>query len=387
MPLKYIPVPVYVPQTNLITGVFPATDKKNITNSTLKYNPKMTDKTCVEIIYNQIKNASCYKKTEKLLKDTINKDNVIGILKEYKNIKKSALSNDIDHEFFLDYETVKEVIVKPLIQKAKELKKDLKSLPSYDELKNINQVNEFIIMIIKLIENEFELDNNQKLAQNLQQQYARPNFKPNDYELGNLKQKYPEPRYKVEENDKNSIIIVTKNNIMIKQIFKNKNNNGINYEIYEYDDNGNKLRRIEVKNDKITELYIYNTPGNKKDRTTIEYYDGKIKYLERKENGHFKEYEFNDNGNLYDLESIVNKLKLKSLASKMALKEISKNNILRIMSHFNYTYKEDFCDFIRKNKYLSFDEKKYYLKKFEYMAMDAAGFDKNYKSNTKISNK
>ncbi len=385
IPLKYTPIPAFVSSSKIKAASNPVVISHSTQQHVSERRQKMSDRDCAQIIYNQIKNASCYKKTESMLKRIINKDNVIGILSEYQHLSKgtslNALPNAINRELFLDYETVKTVIINPLIRKATELKIDLRTLPNVDELINMPQANEYINILVDLIKNGSKLDNQQKLAKNLQTKYARPTFNENEYTLQSLKKQYPAPEYTVEENKEKDLIVVSKNNSLIKQVFKNKENH--TFKIYEYNNNI-KTKAIYVENNVITDINLYNSSGEKSSKKIeIEYgKNGKVSYLGTEEN----EYKFDAEGNLFNPDALVKDIKSIGLVSKIALKKINKDNICSVINWFEYKYKQDFFDFVKKNKNLSFEEKQNYLNKFQNLLMDALNYDKNYQSNIQISN-
>lgn len=435
--------------TEILGGNF---SKRTVKKVSTKSTPKMSDKDCAQMIFNQIKDISCYWKTEEIIKNTINKDNVVGILKAYKDIAKradiTALSHDIDNELALNYETVKKYVVKSLIQKAKELKIDMSSLVKYDELKNLLNVNEYISLIVALIDKKEEANKNLELASNLQKKYARPKFNPEQYTLENLKKQYPAPQYKIEiSKDKSEINVKNSKDIVIKSIRTEIYDNTTYKYVYEFDNNDKSTKSMTFVNNQLYTLHkIEKKPKTNTSEYVIEYNkDGGIKHLYIADSITTRSFKFDKSGQLYyqvviktdtntteeidydsqtgmikskkhdgiiyatyhnngmrasvggkeyfsngvpmELSTFCELIKVPGITSKQLLEEIKEDNILDVVTYFKNTFKQDFFKFIKNVKFLLPETKEKYLRKFEPILIKASGFDKNYKSKTRVSNK
>ena len=98
-------------------------------------------------LYNQIDNGSKNDKTIALLQ-RVNTENVAFVLSEYKNIpenkNKRSLVKDIDEEWGLDINHVKQYICKPLVDKAKSLGLTGIYYGDYNKITDINQLDTWV---------------------------------------------------------------------------------------------------------------------------------------------------------------------------------------------------------------------------------------------------
>ena len=105
-------------------------------------------------LYNQIKGPSLNSKTRALL-SKINATNVLEVLKQYeKKSPKESLAYAIDNEWGLDIKDVKTHICSPLVMRAKILNIKNINHKQYQNIKNIDDLNNFIINTTKRIKAE-----------------------------------------------------------------------------------------------------------------------------------------------------------------------------------------------------------------------------------------
>ncbi|MBE7703529.1 MAG: hypothetical protein E7Z89_05700 [Cyanobacteria bacterium SIG28] len=118
-------------------------------NVLIKFIEKVTGantKFLASSIVNQIKDASWFRNTEKVL-SKINKNNVMDIIDEYDKQTNESLVDGIDQEAFLDINDVKKYICKPLADCAKEfgIEFDYENIDDLSALKSlINKTKEDI---------------------------------------------------------------------------------------------------------------------------------------------------------------------------------------------------------------------------------------------------
>ena len=256
IPLKFVPPEQYVSTSKVKVESKPvlttnAAKPKQLVKESNK--PKTFPKDLAQMIFYQISGLSFNKKTIALL-DMITKDNVAEVITEYQKLSKNnSLMKDIDEEYGLDINTVKEYIGKKLVEQAKILGVNLDGLRSLEKITDIDELNDLLKIISQKVKT---CQDSIKKAEKIISENT----------LQSLKKQYPSDKYYIVENEhklgtKTYKVHSKKDDSSVKFILVQDDYLSVNY----YDNNRIIKSYAMVKNQ--------NTPNSKFRMYTENYYE------------------------------------------------------------------------------------------------------------------
>lgn len=232
--LKFVPPEQYVFTSKIKVGTTPVVDKNKKTKHTVQSEkkPKVSPKELAQMLFNQISGPSLNKNTIALL-NMVTKENVSEVITEYQKLSKNnTLMKDIDEEWGLDINTVKEYLTKKLIDQAKTLKIDLTGIKPLSNITTMDELEDVMTILTKIVFQKLSMKNT--IAEIRQEN-----------SIENIKKQYTPDKYDI-KTDENSCIILTKDGTKFKEVYyyDNKaaciilyNSHGQIVESYGLDDN------------------------------------------------------------------------------------------------------------------------------------------------------
>lgn len=261
IPLKFVPPEQYVSTSKVKVESKPvlttnAAKPKQLVKESNK--PKTFPKDLAQMLFNQITGPSFNKNTIALL-ELVTKENAAEVILEYEKLSKNSLMKDIDNEYGLDINTVRDYVGKKLVEQAKELGINLDGIRSLNKISDFEELNDMLKIISQKIKT---CKDSIKKAEKIREENT----------LSALKKQYPSDKYYIEEKEykksdtktycvfskkdnsrekfviiQNDYISITyyKNNKMIKSYDLIKKQNIKNYQFrmgaenyFEYDEKG-----------------------------------------------------------------------------------------------------------------------------------------------------